>query len=134
MVLVLWLFDPDTLTNATVRVPTTAAEPISPRSLSVIDGDTVRLSGQSIRLIGYDTPETYRAECDSERVRGDAATVRMRELVGAATSAQLTYLPRRDQYGRSLATLILDGRDVADVMVEEGLARCYSGGQRRPWC
>ena len=27
-----------------------------------------------------------------------------------------------------------DGQDVADVMVGEGLARRYSGGQRQSWC
>jgi endonuclease YncB( thermonuclease family) len=65
---------------------------------------------------------------------GDAATDRLRDLLARASSAELIYLPRRDQYGRDLARLMVDGRDVADTMVSEGLARRYTGGQRRPWC
>jgi endonuclease YncB( thermonuclease family) len=29
---------------------------------------------------------------------------------------------------------MLDGRDVADVMISEKLARRYNGGQRQSWC
>ncbi len=105
-----------------------------PSQLTVVDGDTVNLRGQSIRLVGFDTPETYRAQCASERSLGDAATDRLRELLARATSAKLVYLPRRDQYGRDLARLKLDGRDVADILVGEGLARRYAGGQRLSWC
>lgn len=94
----------------------------------------MRLAGETIRLVGFDTPETYRAQCNAERARGDAATERLRELLARASSARLAYLPRRDQYGRDLAQLMLDGQDVADVMVGEGLARRYSGGQRQSWC
>lgn len=130
----LWLYDPDTLTQATANVPASGVDTINPSRLTVVDGDTVRLAGADIRLVGFDTPETYRAQCDAERARGDAATDRLRELLARASSARLAYLPRRDQYGRDLARLMLDGRDVADIMVEEGLARRYSGGQRGSWC
>ena len=130
----LWLYDPNTLKHATPRVEQPAVDRVIPSLLTVIDGDTVRLSGQSIRLVGFDAPEIYRAQCDTERARGDAATERLRELLEGASSAQLVYLPRRDQYGRDLARLLLDGRDVADIMVGEGLARRYGGGQRQAWC
>ena len=130
----LWLYDPDTLTQATARIQTTTVETVTPNRLMVVDGDTVRLAGETIRLIGFDTPETYRAECDSERQRGDAATQRLRELLAQASSANLIFAPRRDRYGRDLAQLILDGRDVADTMVGEGLAYRYRGGQRQAWC
>lgn len=130
----LWLYDPDTLTQATARLGQPSAEQVIPSQLTVIDGDTVRLAGQSVRLVGFDTPETYQAQCAAERRLGDVATDKLRELLARASSAQLVYLPRRDQYGRDLARLLLDGRDVADVMVGEGFARRYSGGQRRSWC
>ena len=130
----LWLYDPDTLTQATERLQTATVENVSPNRLTVVDGDTVLLAGETIRLIGFDTPETYRAQCDAERAQGDAATERLRELLARASSARLAYQPRRDRYGRELARLMLDGRDVADIMVGEGLASRYSGGQRRSWC
>ncbi|KIN69887.1 Thermonuclease [Sulfitobacter noctilucae] len=130
----LWFYDPDTPKQATARVQTTTVQSVNPNRLTVVDGDTVRLAGETIRLVGFDTPETYRAQCDAERARGDAATERLRELLARASSARLAYLPRRDQYGRDLAQLMLDGQDVADVMVREGLARRYSGGHRQSWC
>ena len=130
----LWLYDPDTLTQATTPVQATTPQTVNPSRLSVVDGDTVRLNGETNRLVGFDTPETYRAHCDAEREWGDAATERLRELLAWASSARLAYLPRRDRYGRDLARLMLDGEDVADIMVGEGLARRYSGGQRHSWC
>ncbi|MFK7882352.1 thermonuclease family protein [Roseobacter sp.] len=130
----LWFYDPDQPTQITAPVQTTTAQTVSPSRLSVVDGDTVRLNGETIRLLGFDTPETYRAECESERQQGDAATARLRDLLRLASSAQLAYQPRPDKYGRSLATLTLDGRNVADILVGEGLARRYTGGARRPWC
>ena len=130
----LWLYDPNTLTQATARVGQPSVDRVIPSRLTVVDGDTVTLRGQSIRLVGFDTPETYRAQCATERSLGDAATDRLRDLLAESSSAQLAYLPRRDQYGRDLARLMLDGRDVADIVVGEGLARRYSGSQRRSWC
>ncbi|MEM8801021.1 MAG: thermonuclease family protein [Pseudomonadota bacterium] len=130
----LWLFDPNTLTEATERVEQPAVERFSLGQLTVVDGDTVRLSGQSIRLVGLDTPESYRARCNNESTLGNAATKRLRDLLARASTIELVYLQRQDRYGRYLARLMLDGRDVADIMVEEGFARRYSGGQRRSWC
>lgn len=130
----LWLYDPNMLTQATSRVEQPAMDRVIPSHVTVVDGDTVRLAGQAIRLIGFDTPETYEAQCAAERDLGEAATDRLRDLLARASSAQLAYLPRRDQYGRELARLVLDGRDVADIMVGEGLARRYTGGHRQSWC
>ncbi|MEP3921139.1 MULTISPECIES: thermonuclease family protein [Paracoccaceae] len=130
----LWLYNPDAFTDATARVQTTATETVNPRSLSVVDGDTVRRAGETIRLVGYDTPETYRAECDSERARGDEATARLRELIGSENSVDLTILPGRDRHGRLLGRLSVGGDDVGDILISEGLARAYRGGQRDDWC
>ena len=130
----LWLYDPNMLTQATSRVEQPTMDRVIRSHVTVVDGATVRLVGQAIRLVGFDTPETYEARCAAERDLGEAATDRLRDLLARASSVQLAYLPRRDQYGRELARLVLDGRDVADIMVEEGFARRYVGGQRGSWC
>ena len=103
------------------------ARPISIANITVVDGDTIRLTG-------YDTPETFRAQCDAELQRGNAATARLRALLQQADSVELVEQDRRDRHGRILARLMLDGRDVADVMISERLARRYNGGQRQSWC
>jgi endonuclease YncB( thermonuclease family) len=117
--------------------------------LRVIDGDAVASSGDHYRLVGFDTPEKDDlARCDSERVLAARATARLQDLI-ASGNAQLTRVAcacrpgtegtRRCNYGRLCGTLTVDGRDVGDVLISEGLAHRYvcDGGRcpRRPgWC
>ena len=93
----LWLYDPDTLTQTAARMDQSSANSVLPRQLTVIDGDTEGLFGRSVRLVGLDTPETYKARCPEERRLGDTATNRLRDLLARASSAQLVYLPERDR-------------------------------------
>src|SRR5262249_54324097 len=44
-----------------------ASAPIEPGQVEVLDGDTIRVAGETFRLVGFDAPETYRARCPSER-------------------------------------------------------------------
>ena len=81
----LWLYGPSTLTQSTALDQTSTVQTVIPSRLTVIDGDTVRLAGETIRLVGFDTPETYRAQCDGERERGNAATEQLRELLAGAS-------------------------------------------------
>jgi hypothetical protein len=57
------------------------AAPIEPGHVVVIDGDTIRVAGETFRLVGFDTPETYRARCPAERELGHRATFRLHQLV-----------------------------------------------------
>jgi micrococcal nuclease len=100
-------------------------------ALIVVDGNTVKVDGRSYRLIGYDTPETYFANCENERRLGEAATARLRALI--ATEARLEPNGQDCKWGRECARLF--GEDVRDVMLREGLARPYAGrGPRTDWC
>ena len=107
------------------------AETISSASIYVIDGDTIDVDGARFRLVGLDTPETYRARCDYELALGRAATAR---LVGSGSHLDLAVLPGRDKYGRGLARLFVGGRNIAEILTSEGLARAYEGGRRQSWC
>jgi len=104
----------------------------------VVDGDTVDLKCEGrqterIRLMGYDTPETYYAECPAEKRLGDEATERLRNL---SASQPVTRVARNgtDRYDRTLASIWLGGIDLAETMVSEGLAVRYTGGTRINWC
>lgn len=102
--------------------------------VEVVDGDTIRANGTLVRIVGMDTPETRGAKCHAERVLGDMATERLRQLV--ANGVDLEPVRQRDRYGRLLAVVrAADGRNVADVLIEERLADPYTGrGRRRDWC
>jgi micrococcal nuclease len=103
-------------------------------AIVVVDGDTIRFNGTSHRLIGFDTPETgYHARCEAEHRLGIAATHRLEELIRSG-HAILQTSGRRDRYGRSLSRLYVDGRDVGDILIDEGFARPYDGGKRKSWC
>ena len=110
-------------------------------SIYVIDGDTVRINQESVRLVGFNTPETRGAACEAERALGYRAKERLRQLIDQASTIRLDYETTRagslsrDQYRRLLAVLLLDGRDVGAVLIGEGLARAYSGRTARgSWC
>ncbi|MDX2265469.1 MAG: thermonuclease family protein [Hyphomicrobiales bacterium] len=100
----------------------------------VLDGDTIRAPyGVTYRLTGFDTPETFRAQCEGERILGLAAKVRMEQLVASA-NVRVEEAGRLDKYGRTLARLWINGEDAATIMIREGYARAYHGGKRKGWC
>lgn len=102
--------------------------------IRVVDGDTIRWRGERVRLTGFDAPEIFSPQCPSELTQGrTAAAALLRDLQGA-TVIELATFPRKDRYGRIVATLWLDGQDVAERMVAAGFARFYDGGQRHGWC
>jgi endonuclease YncB( thermonuclease family) len=100
----------------------------------VVDGDTIKAPyGVTYRLMGYDTPETRFAKCDAERELGYAAKERLEELL-KTSEVKVLESGKEDRYGRSLAHLTANGRDVGAILISEGLARPYHGKKRQSWC
>ncbi|MDP2620343.1 MAG: thermonuclease family protein [Hyphomicrobiales bacterium] len=100
----------------------------------VIDGDTIRHGGLTIRLEDIDTPETHKPKCASEAALGRRATSRLLELLNDGPF-EVVHTGGRDKdiYGRKLRVIMRDGRSVGHTLVAEGLAR-YWDGARRSWC
>lgn len=99
----------------------------------VIDGDTFRLNGQSIRIADIDTPETRNYRCAGEKALGDRATARMRQLLNAGPFTVGPYERDEDVYGRKLRIVTRNGQSLGQILVAEGLARTWTGA-RHPWC
>ena len=100
----------------------------------VVDGDTLWLAGQNIRIADIDAPETHDYRCSAEKELGDRATQRLHQLVNEGTVTLQPIGDRdEDSYGRKLRFVMVDGTSVGDTLVGEGLARYYEGG-KRPWC
>jgi micrococcal nuclease len=124
------------------------ASPVEPSQVEVLDGDTIRIGSETFRLVGFDTPETYRARCPSERELGNRATFRLRQLVAgggldleriACSCPSGTEGTQRCNYGRSCGVLKARGRDVGSLLIAEGLAHVYVCGRtscpsRGSWC
>ena len=91
----------------------------------VVDGDTLEISGQKIRIHGIDAPES-RQTClrgSVEWLCGKEASQVMRSLVnGAATTCETQ---ARDRYGRFVSRCEAKGRDLGEALVSMGLALAY---------
>lgn len=110
----------------------TTSQPVVVSSIGVVDGDTIRIDRTRIRLLDIDTPEITRPRCPEELARGQAARKRLEALIERAGRAELVGNGTRDPNGRPLARLILDGRDVGEVLVADGLAVPWRPG-REAW-
>ena len=92
----------------------------------VIDGDTFDVAGVRVRLHGIDAPEGKQT-CETEQGKSWAC--------GAWVTSQVTdlYEGKRarcsevdiDRYGRVVARCEVDGRDVGQQLVSDGLAFAY---------
>lgn len=104
------------------------------RITCVVDGDTLWLYGEKIRVADIDTPEISEPKCASELTRGSKATDRFITLINQGPF-ELHAWPGRDtdRYGRKLRVLVRSGRSLGDILVSEGLARTWTG-RREPWC
>jgi endonuclease YncB( thermonuclease family) len=99
----------------------------------VVDGDTIWLKGQKIRIADIDAPETHDPRCASEKQLGDRATTRLHDLLETGPITLQTIDRDHDVYGRKLRLVLVNDTSVGDTLVSEGLARYYGNG-RRPWC
>ncbi|NOD78787.1 thermonuclease family protein [Ruegeria sp. HKCCD4332] len=99
-----------------------------------VDGDTIDHGDDRYRLVGFDAPETFRAQCDAEKALGLRAKDRLREIIQTNGQVELEINPEMDRYGRLLATARVSGKEVGSILISEGLARPYAGGKRGSWC
>lgn len=89
---------------------------------TVIDGDTLDMTGTRIRLLGIDAPESAQS-CTREGQNwacGEEATATLREIV--ATGSLTCTALGTDVYGRTLAVCETPVFDVGREMVRRGMA------------
>jgi len=86
----------------------------------------------SVRVKGVDAPE-IRGKCQAEIVRARQAKEFTVEQLRSAKHIELRNLGR-DKYFRILADVFIDGRSLAQQLVDRDLARVYDGGRKESWC
>ncbi len=91
----------------------------------MLDGDTIEIAGQRIRLHGIDAPEGRQAcrDADGLYLCGDEATAALtRFLAGRNVACE----PRdRDRFGRIVARCLVQGQDIGAWMVRQGNALAF---------
>ena len=105
-----------------------------PAEIRVWDGDSIRLGttrqSEAVRIFNIDAPE-IEGQCAYET---DLALQSKIRLAGLLNGQRVEILRQgTDRYGRTLAAIRVEGRDVGDILVGEGLARTWAG-RREPWC
>jgi endonuclease YncB( thermonuclease family) len=96
-----------------------------------IDGDTLEIRGERIRLFGVDAPEIGQPWRDEEGGERDAGLMARDALDGLIDGRRLDVKALRDdQYGRSIAVVKVDGRDVGGRLVAHGFAFASPGSAR----
>ena len=104
------------------------------RRTCVVDGDTIWLRSEKIRIADIDTPEVSQPRCEFEYQLGMKATYRLRDLLNEGPWSVVPIGNRdEDDYGRKLRVLTRDGQSIGDMLVTEGLAQSWTG-RREPWC
>lgn len=102
--------------------------------IRVWDGDSIRLGttrqSEAVRIFNIDAPE-MEGRCAYETDLALQAKVRLAEILEGRRVEILRQ--GTDRYGRTLAAVRVDGQDVGDILVGEGLARTWTG-RREPWC
>jgi endonuclease YncB( thermonuclease family) len=104
------------------------------RHTCVVDGDTIWLEGNKIRLAGIDAPEVSEPRCSSEHKLGRQATLRLQSLLNEGPFEVVRLGVRNtDRYGRLLRDITRNGRSLGEQLVEEGLAVDWTGTKPN-WC
>lgn len=94
--------------------------------IRVVDGDTFKVAGTTVRLHAIDAPETDQMCGDANSPAwacGAWVQAETRELF-EGRMARCTAM-NTDQYGRTVAKCSVDGQDVGERLVSDGLAFAY---------
>ena len=113
--------------------PTNKCGPTSGTVVNVVDGDTLDLgSGERIRLLNVDTPETTggKNDCYGQQAKTFTSDTVLNKTVTIVYDAECT-----DRYGRLLAYVSVGAVELNHALVEQGYACEYtlppSGATRR---
>ncbi|HSO43366.1 MAG TPA: thermonuclease family protein [Rhodospirillales bacterium] len=105
-------------------ISATATADVSGRAV-VVDGDTIEVAGERVRLHGIDAPES-RQVCSvggSDWRCGESAALALADQADGRTV--VCKGDQRDRYGRIIAVCFAGATDLNAMMVREGFALAY---------
>lgn len=85
-----------------------------------------------IRMRGIDTPELKDSR-PAVKKKAEKAKAFVESKIQNAKKIHLYNVSTADKYGRILATVFCDRRDLAKMLLEEKLAKPYDGGTKSKW-
>ncbi len=92
-----------------------------------IDGKPV-----GIRVRGVDTPE-MKDKRPAVKKKAEQAKALVEAEFASARKIHLYNVNMNDKYGRMLATVFCDRKDLAKMLIRKKLAKSYDGGTKKAW-
>ena len=131
--------------NSKIGIPSASALPTAPalmranfpvcgsakRDTCIVDGDTVWLKGEKMRLSGINAPEVGNPKCRREAELAAKATRRLRTILNSNEWSVERF--GHDKYGRTLVNFRIDQTTAGDMLIRAGLAHRWEG-YKRNWC
>ena len=103
-----------------------SAESVSGR-VTVIDGDTIEMHGQRIRLHGIDAPESGQSCVNEDGKSYRCGQISANQMATYVSGKTVTCnLTDKDRYGRLVAACFVNGQDINERLVSEGWALAYT--------
>ena len=91
------------------------------------DGDSLRIGGERIRILGIDAPELNQNCLTKDGQEWPCGRVSRDKMASLIKGEKITCeSDARDKYGRMLARCRVKGRDIAKIMISAGLAVSYN--------
>jgi endonuclease YncB( thermonuclease family) len=110
-------------------LPAVIAAPAN--GVRVVDGDTLRLGEETVRLAGLDAPERGQPCQRADGTRFDCGEAAARQLAAFVQRRAVSCsVAGRDRYGRAVGVCHAEGRDLAEAMVASGWAIAVAEGRR----
>lgn len=121
-----------------------AQGPYEWKVLRAIDGDTVEIQVDflpselgnklHIRIWGVDTPEKgFRAQSEHEKELGLKASEFTKNAIANAKEVKVSLIMWDKFGGRVLGDVIIDGKSLRQLLLDNGYAREYYGDKKQSW-
>jgi endonuclease YncB( thermonuclease family) len=99
----------------------------------VVSADRFVFHGQKIRLVGIEVPDIKKPHCEAERIKASDAELRVRAFLDSGPFELQTWQGNDSEIeGHKLRAVTRNGRSLADILVNEGLAKRPGSG--KGWC
>jgi endonuclease YncB( thermonuclease family) len=100
----------------------------------VVAADRFMFHGQKIRLVGVEVPDIKKPRCEAERIKASDAELRVRAFLDSGPFELVSWQGNGDEIdGHKLRDVTRNGRSLADILVNEGLAK-RPGAGKGGWC
>ncbi|RWX78728.1 hypothetical protein EPK99_09040 [Neorhizobium lilium] len=98
----------------------------------VMSADRFVFHGQKIRLVGIQVPDIKKPRCEAERIKASDAELRVRAFLDSGPFDLVSWQGNGEEVdGHKLRVVSRNGRSLADILVNEGLAKRPGAGG---WC